>query len=80
MRPIKFKEANVVYAKNQPEYLQLPVYKAEDGEVISCWKMSFKERLIFIITGKIWISVLTFNKPLQPIRPSINNAIPKEQS
>lgn len=72
MKAKKFKEQNVVYAKNQPEYLQLPALKLKQGEVISCWELTLKERLKLIFTGKIWACVLTFNKPLQPMCLTIN--------
>lgn len=66
MKPIEFKEHNIVYAKDQPEYLPLPVYKDESGQVISCWKLSFKERLSVLFSGKVWLRQLTFNQALQP--------------
>lgn len=68
MKPIKFKEHNCVYAKDQPEYIQLPAFKSKDdkGTVIFCIGMSFKERLRVLFTGKIWCSLLTFNNPLTP--------------
>ena len=69
MKPIKFKEANVTYAKDQPEYLPLPVYRHPNGEVTSCWKLSWRERMYMFFHGKIWINLMTFNQPLQPQRP-----------
>jgi len=68
MKPIEFKEQNVIYAKDQPEYLPLPAFKNDSsyGEVISCWKLSFKERIILLFTGKLWVNLLSFNKPLTP--------------
>jgi len=68
MKPIEFKEQNMVYAKDQPEYLPLPVFKNEspEGEAISCWQLTWKERLRIFWTGKLWVSLLTFNKPLTP--------------
>ena len=68
MRPIKFKFQNTVFAKDQPEYGQLPAYVKEgsNGEVISCWKLSFRERLRVLIFGKVWLDLMTFNKPLTP--------------
>lgn len=72
MKPIEFKGHNKVYAKDQPEYLPLPVFKNDsvEGECISCWKLSFKERVRILLTGKLWISMMTFNKPLTPILPT----------
>ncbi len=73
MKPIEFEESNTVFAAYQPQYLPLPAFKSDDGKVISCWKASFRERLIFLFTGKLWLYMLTFNKPLQPQRPLIDN-------
>jgi hypothetical protein len=74
MKPIEFREANVVFAKDQPEYLPLPVYMDESdpkGRVISCWKLSLWECFTVFVTGRLWLSVLTFNKPLQPQKPTV---------
>lgn len=71
MNPIKFEEYNCVYAENQEEYLSLPVHKSDDGIVTSCWQASLKEKLKLLFFGKIYIQVMTFNKPLQPIKVSI---------
>jgi len=69
MKPIKFPEMNCTYAENQAEYLPLPAYKDDKGEVISCWQLTIKERIKLLFTGKLWLSCLTFNKPLQPLLP-----------
>jgi hypothetical protein len=68
MKPKQFKEVNITYAKNQPEYNQLPAFKNDSlqGEVITCWELSFKERLRILFKGEIWLSLFTFNKPLTP--------------
>lgn len=67
MKPVEFKEQNVVYAKDQKEYMPLPALRFDDGTVISCWKMSWKELFKILLHRKVWVSVLTFNKPLQPL-------------
>jgi hypothetical protein len=72
MKPIKFKESNVTFAENQKEYLPLPAFRNNDGEVISCWKITFLERIKLLFTGKLWLSCLTFNQPLQPLLPMVN--------
>ena len=76
MKPIEFKEQNCVFAENQPQYLPLPAHKVNEpeGRVIFCWKMSFKERIKLLITGKIWCSLMTFNQPLQPNYFSVNKS------
>jgi len=70
MEILKFKECNITYAKDQPEYRALPARKNNDGEILTCWSPSIRERIKILFTGKIWVSVLTFNKPLQPIKIS----------
>ena len=68
MKPKQFPEANVTYAKDQPEYQPLPAFKNDSpqGEVISCWQLSFRERMRVLVKGEIWISLMSFNKPLIP--------------
>ena len=68
MEVIKLKNMNVVFAKDQPEYLQLPAYRSKEGIVNTCWKLSFVERIKLLFTGKIYVSLLTWNKPLQPLK------------
>jgi len=71
MEPIEFEHCNIVYAKDQPEYLPLPVHRTPDGTVTSCWQLTFIERLKLLVNGKLYISIMTFNKPLQPLRPVV---------
>lgn len=66
MTPIPFKEQNCVFAENQDEYQNLPAFRADDGQIVCCWKLSIWERMRLLVTGRIWQSILTFNKPLQP--------------
>lgn len=68
MKPIKFKEVNITFAVDQSEYLPLPAFKnnSNQGEVVSCWKLSWKEKLQILIMGKLWVSLMTFNRPLTP--------------
>ena len=73
MKPIEFNEKNCVFAEHQPEYIPLPVHKTEDGIVISCWKLTLKERLKVLFCGNIWLSVMTFNHSLQPLDLSVDS-------
>ena len=68
MKPIKFKEQNCVFAENQPQYIPLPAHKVDEpeGRVIFCEYLSFKERMRVLFTGKIWVSLMMFKKPLTP--------------
>lgn len=73
MNPIKFKHQNCTYAENQPEYMPLPAHKSPDGIVTSCWYLSWSERLVILLKGRVWISMLTFNNSLQPLLPTVDN-------
>jgi len=62
VKPIQFKEQTKVLQKPESmtdeECGTLPIWN--DGKrCISCWKMSFKERLKALLYGKIWIHVLS---------------------
>lgn len=69
MKPKQFPEANVIFAKDQPEYSPLPAFKAEglNGEVITCWQLSFWERCRLLFKGEFWLSMMTFHRPLTPV-------------
>lgn len=71
MKPVEFAEQNVVFAKDQPEYLPLPAYISPAGEVTSCWQMDWRERLRVLRTGRVFFTALTFGAPLQPQLPSV---------
>lgn len=75
MENVKFKECNTTYAKDQPEYNPLISHKTDDGVVTSCWGLSVAERLKILLAGKIFLQVLTFNKPLQPLKMVVDNPI-----
>jgi len=74
MKPVEFKHQNIVFAEGQPEYESLPalLIDSPQGEVISCWKMSFKERVKVLFFGRVWVSLMSFNKPLTPSYISVN--------
>jgi len=75
MKPIKFKGHNLVVAKDQSEYQQLPVHRSDDGTLISCWSLTWRERIKLLFTGRLWHSVMTFNQPLQPQLLSVDNPL-----
>jgi hypothetical protein len=70
----------VAFAKDQPQYTQLPAvyrrYETVEGMVTTRWKFSLIERLHILIGGSIWLQLLTFHSPLQPIK--IHTLEPKE--
>jgi len=69
MNLIPFKEQTTVIAKEQPAYQPLPAHRFPNdpqGRIAFCWQGSWKERIKFLFTGKLWHQVLTFNYPVQP--------------
>ncbi len=75
MEPIKFKGYTKIYAEHQEPYLPLPVYAdgKQGGRVFHCWQLTWKERFKILFTGKLWINVLHFGNPLQPIKPMVDS-------
>jgi hypothetical protein len=76
MQPIDFPGRNIIFAENQKEYLPLPAHLTKDGIVTCCWKLSFLERIRLLFSGRLFLTTVTFNTPLQPLLPSIHNPIP----
>ena len=62
----------VVYAKDQPEYLPLPALKFEGidpyGTVKTKWALTIRERVRVLWHGAVYLDLLTFTKPLTPTR------------
>lgn len=74
MKPIKFPGHNVEFAKNQPQYLPLPAkYDRNDpnGAVTTQWELTAQEINFIFQTGTLYLTVLTFHNPLQPILASV---------
>lgn len=71
MKNVKFEGCNTVYGEGQPEYL--PLYAQKTGNVtITCYRLSFKERIKILFTGLLWLGQMNFDSPLQPQLPSLN--------
>jgi hypothetical protein len=66
MKPVRFKEQNVIFAEDQPEYEPLPALRTEGGDVIFCMKLTFRERVRVLFLGNIWCSLCAFGRPLTP--------------
>lgn len=78
MEPVNFEAANVVFGANQPEYRPLPAeYRGgKSGEILTCWELSPDELKRVQETGKIWLGVLTFGQPLQPVFVAVDKPEP----
>ncbi len=71
MTNVKFEGCNTVYGEGQPEYIPLHAQKV-DNVTVTCYKLSFKERIKILFTGRLWLGQMNFGKPLQPQLPSVN--------
>lgn len=81
MKPVEFPGVNVVFAKDQPEYIPLPAMKVPNdpqGHVITKWQLSPEELERVKETGTIHLSMLTFNQPLQPVLLTVD--LPTEEA
>lgn len=71
MENVKFEGCNTVYGADQPEYK--PLHAQRTGNVtITCYRLSFKERVKMLFTGLLWLGQMNFGQPLQPQLPSLN--------
>lgn len=62
--------SEVTFAKDQPEYIPLPAIKFQDGLVVTRWSLSLADRIKILLGGSVYLGMLTYNRPLQPIRIS----------
>ena len=86
MKPIPFNEINCTYqGPKNGELGNLDAYKG-DGEVISKWKMTWRERLQVLLRGTVWVHALgeaippitleTYKTPFELSVPSIPSIPP----
>ena len=62
MTPIEFKGQTLVLKRpdnmSDEECSSLPIARLENT-CISCWQMSWRERIEVLLTGKVWLGVLS---------------------
>lgn len=70
MKLIPFPEMMVTIAKDQAPYLPMPAWRAQDpeGTLVICWEVGWKDRLRVLFCGLLWQTLLTFNKPVMPLK------------
>ncbi|MHB9155652.1 MAG: hypothetical protein ACYC5N_08160 [Endomicrobiales bacterium] len=64
----------VVYAKDQPEYIPLRCLRSNNqkGEVLSRWTLTPEQRKMVAEGADVFLSLWTFGQPLQPIQLAIS--------
>ncbi len=67
MKSIEFDGQNVVFAKDQDEYANLPAHSQSNGLVTFCMKLDAREFKKLKEKNYVNITVLNFNRPVQPI-------------
>lgn len=70
MKSVKFKECRIVFAKGDPIY-ETHVYMDQsvrgEKDIVVCYKLNFWERLMVLITGRIWLTQTTYDGKLKPL-------------
>jgi len=63
----------VCYAKNQSEYRPLRALKSmkDDGAILTRWELTPEQRAAIASGADLFLEVMTFNHPLQPVRLSV---------
>lgn len=73
-------ESEIVFAKDQPQYIPLPALPVEDGLMLTRWRFTWRERLQILFFCDLYLWIRTFGKPLQPvsleITPRVREAKP----
>jgi len=70
-------ELEVVYAADQPQYNPLRVLRTNtaEGAVLSRWTLTDVQRDMVAGGGDIYLELLTFGAPLQPIRMAVGRDV-----
>jgi len=65
MKPTPFPESNgtlsggpAVNYGTEDDVVDLPVHRG-NGQIISCWRLSWRDRLRLLVGGRVWLHVLT---------------------
>lgn len=71
--PCPFEHQNFVWKgwdneKGEKEVLDLPAWKGE-GRTISCWKLTWRERLAALFGGRLWMHVFSSHHPPVYVSP-----------
>jgi len=63
MKPIKFKNSNKILKApknwNEEEQCEELTIYSDGKQCVSCWRLSFFDRLSVLIFGKVWLYVMS---------------------
>lgn len=60
-------------AEHQDEYQTLPALISSEGYVLSRWELSDAEMEMLTKTKSIYVKIMTFGQPLQPLMLQVEN-------
>ena len=74
-KPIDFKESNILLNVCEEHKKQgvLPIriarvkYADDIEAVVECWKLTLRERLLAVLFGKVWVSIMVDVRHVPPI-------------
>jgi hypothetical protein len=67
-----------IVPKAHVPYLPLHAWRSPEGDVVTRWHLTWRERLRLLFGGTLWLTVLTFNRPLQPVKLDTTCPIPSK--
>lgn len=62
---------HVIYAENQPQYQPLPAWVRQGGQVVTRWRLTWRERIAVLLGHDLYLEQLTFGSPLQALYPTV---------
>lgn len=70
----------VDFGKNQPGYERLPGIRGRAPQYIvtSRWSLTWRERWRILVHGDLWLQLMTFGVPLQPMKLLVDEPTPEE--
>jgi len=79
MHPVEFVGQTQIVSKDQDEYRDLPA-RMDNGIMTCCWGMNWRQRIVAVFTGRIYVEVLLCDRKLQPMRLNTKNPHPRYRS
>lgn len=73
MKVVKFRGYNSMMGEDQPEYENLPAFRADDkvGSLVMCFELNEEEKKQVAETGLIYLKQITYGTDMAPIVPSL---------
>lgn len=73
MKSFKFKDCNIVFAEgdlNHEAHAYVDPSPKGNKDIVLCYALTRMERLMVLLTGKIWVNITSMNGKLRPMRLS----------